>query len=466
MMRSAVVIPLIVSTFCAAQTTQTTQTTQRSDPTPDIRTFELTPTAPPVPALKYELTFDLVVDRIPGNAAILYLQTALLLGDTTPQQAQDALAAFEAKDYEKFNKLADEMYRAPLFAQLDLAARRIGCEWEPPIIERGAETLLPHLQPLAHGVTRMIKVRALRQIEQGKVDDALATLRLGYEMSNKVGREPILISALVSLAITSQMNDAMARLMSRPESPNLYWALCEFPERRTIYVNAFYGERRFIVPATPNLADALAGKELTPQQWSTLLAYVASLHQTPGEPPVTTPDPVTAATPENLREARELYAKSHGLSADQVGKLDKVVVLGNLYVRRSEVISDEIFKLRALPYPVLLKSAREVNDRMAAMKKQQPGNPFLPMVDLYTVTTRFARVDRQLHALANVEAIRSYAAANAGKLPPRLEDVADTPVLDNPLTGRAFEYRVEGDVATLADSQDEAPLKYTIRIRR
>ena len=101
------------------------------------------------------------------------------------------------------------MYRPAIFKNLEIGARRAECDWEPPMRELGAEALLPHLQPMAHGLTRMTKVRALQQIEQGKADDAIATLRLGYERANKVGQEPVLVSAMVSIAITTQMNDAL-----------------------------------------------------------------------------------------------------------------------------------------------------------------------------------------------------------------------------------------------------------------
>ena len=193
--------------------------------------FELTPTPPPVPALKYELLYDILADRVPGNAAILYIQTAMLMGNESPKQALEALEAYEANDLEKFNQLAEKVDRPPIFKNLEVAARRDTCDWDPPIRQLGADTWLPHLEPLAHGLTNMIKVRALQQMEHGKPEEAIATLRLGYEMSDKVGREPTLVSGLVALRINAQMNDVLARLMSRPNAPNLYWALMQMPER-------------------------------------------------------------------------------------------------------------------------------------------------------------------------------------------------------------------------------------------
>jgi len=43
--------------------------------------------------------------------------------------------------------------------------------------------------------------------------------------------------------------------------------------------------------------------------------------------------------------------------------------------------------------------------------------------------------------------------------------VTDTPVPQNPLTGASFEYRVEGNTATLSDTRGESKLTYTITLR-
>src|SRR6184192_4141825 len=73
----------------------------------EARTFELTPVAPPTPALKYQLLFDDLGDRRPGNAAILYLDAILLMEPNAKDQAQKALDAFEARDAKTFDSLAD-----------------------------------------------------------------------------------------------------------------------------------------------------------------------------------------------------------------------------------------------------------------------------------------------------------------------------------------------------------------------
>src|SRR5438477_12347910 len=125
-MKPFVLITALMLGFCAPAFSQTRpSSTPATQPTAaDVRTFELTPAAPPQPAMKYQLLFDDLNDRRPGNAAILYLQTALLMGSGTADEAQKAVEAYEAGDLKTFDTLADSVsQRSGVFQQLDLAAK-------------------------------------------------------------------------------------------------------------------------------------------------------------------------------------------------------------------------------------------------------------------------------------------------------------------------------------------------------
>src|SRR5438046_2244646 len=113
---------------------------QTSRPAPEVRSFELTGTPPPTPALRYELLYDILADRRPGNAAILYLDSVLLLPPDARENGEKALNAYDAKDFKTFASLADAIDKPGLFQELDLAARREQCDWEPPFHEMGVET--------------------------------------------------------------------------------------------------------------------------------------------------------------------------------------------------------------------------------------------------------------------------------------------------------------------------------------
>ena len=51
--------------------------------------------------------------------------------------------------------------------------------------------------------------------------------------------------------------------------------------------------------------------------------------------------------------------------------------------------------------------------------------------------------------MQTLEAIRLQAAADQGKLPKQLSDVKVVPVPLDPMTGTAFQYKVDGNQATL-----------------
>jgi hypothetical protein len=315
-------------------------------------------------------------------------------------------------------------------------------------------------------LTQLIQIKALRQIEQGKVDEALLTLRLGYEMSDKVGRDPTIVSSLVSLAIMSKMNEALSQLMNRPESPNLYWALCGFPARQEAFRHALDTERSFVAVSMPSMMRLRTGGELSAQEWRQLFGDIWAIIDSGSEPggPKTYPDPVASASAETTRNAREAYALSHKMTEADVAKIDPIIVLGNFYYQQFVVLFDEQYKLRRLPYPELLPRSKQQTAAVAKLRDEQPGNPF-QVYGFEPTVRRFAQADRQLAALTAVEALRSHAAANGGRLPERLDDVIETPVPLNPATGKSFEYRLADGVATLSDDQFLPPLTYTVKIR-
>jgi hypothetical protein len=429
------------------------------------REFELAPVAPTRPALKYQLVYDDLADLLPGNAAILYLDAILLMGSDARAKIDRAQEADTKGDSKAFNSLADELELHSVMQELELAARRTECDWQPPYRELGAFTLLPHLEPLAKGIGRFLWVRSKRQINSGKIEESLKTIRIGYELSNDVGREPVVVSGLVSLAIAGQMNDCIAELMSHPDAPNLYWALREIHPRQLIFRHALDGERAWIVTSAPHLMKLRSGALLSADEWRELIEYAWSIHESSPAEGLTRPDPIDSANAETLRQARSAYADAHQMTAADVAELEPIVVLGDFYYRQYQELFDEQYKLRGLPYPILLTLMRDLTERSEPLFREQPGNPFR-VFGMEKVVERFARSDRELAALVAVESLRSYAAEHDGRLPEKLSDVVATPVPDNPATGKPFEYHLHGETATLGDTEFEPALKYTVKTRK
>jgi hypothetical protein len=285
-------------------------------------------------------------------------------------------------------------------------------------------------------------------------------------MSDKVAREWFRISGTAAMGIAEMSNEALARLMSRPESPNLYWALLDFPERRPLLRETLGRGRMWSADRFQTVARLKAKEALSANQWRSTFDYVLQLHELEtGRPyPV---DPVRDVSPDVLRRAREAYARAHQVDAAHAAGMDPAVVLGEHYFAEYEVLLDDNDKLRGLPYPLLISRTEQFAQRVQELRQEQPSNIFLLSLPLVgRAVWAYARVDRQLAALTTVEAIRSYAAAHHGALPARLEDIVVTPPPENPMSGKPFDYRVEGRSAILSDPRPEAELTYTIKIRR
>jgi hypothetical protein len=164
--------------------------------------------------------------------------------------------------------------------------------------------------------------------------------------------------------------------------------------------------------------------------------------------------------------AQQDYATTHHLTAEQASGVDPLVTICSFYYQQYRIALDEMFKLRYLPYPVLLVKSSEFDDFKNKLIDEQPQNFFLQALgSIHKPIWRAAEADRQTAALATVEAIRSYAAAHNHQIPAHLADIKDTPAPDNPATGLPFEYTVDNDTVTIADTQSEQPLEYTVKLR-
>ncbi len=464
-MKSLILTTVVVLSLFAVKVEAADQAKQVASK--DKRTFELTPNAPPKPALKYQFTFDDAGDRIAGNAAILYLQSVLLLDADTREKISKAAAAYDT-DKKAFASIADSIDATAALKEVELAGRRVDCNWESPFREMGWETLLPHLEPMLKGIGRLLWVRAHRQIEQGKTDEAINTIRLGYEMSDKIAREGTLVSGLVALAVGGMMDDCVAELASRSESPNLYWSLSELPRRQAMLRHSLDVECQWSLRPAPSLARVRSDERLSAEQWRAAFAKVQQLVDIDAPTGhAQLPDPVKDASQETLDKAKSEFAAEHHLTAKQVAEIDPICVLGEYYLRQYQIAYEEWAKNRGLAYPELIEAANAYDVWSTKLKQEQPSNPLAKTLPVVTdIVRKFARADRTLAALAAVEALRAYAAANGGKLPERLEEVTETPVPQNPATGKPFQYAVADGVAKISDSTPGESLEFTVKIRK
>ena len=82
--------------------------------------------------------FDDAGNRLPGNAAILYLDSVLLIDANTREQIRNAYEAY-GTDKKAFSSSADAIDATSALKEVELAGRRVECNWESPFREMGWE---------------------------------------------------------------------------------------------------------------------------------------------------------------------------------------------------------------------------------------------------------------------------------------------------------------------------------------
>lgn len=486
----------IVLAACAALAqVAIAQSTTR--PAGDYRSFTLTPAAPPVPALKYRFDVD-PIDRVKGNAAVLYLQGVVMHGDAAKN---DGLVTLQDQDFasdEEFARAAAEKVdwldtSVPIMLQD--AQRRTDCDWNIPLRDRGIEALLPYLNDM-RAIANYLRDKHRLAVAKGDVDGAVEILRAMIQLGNRCddGGGTFAVSTLVSVGIQAMAFERLEHMMNMANSPNYYWSLRSLPSEFGNQLGAAEAERETVFYMFPSMLRARS-EELSAAEWQALLAQVRTRMDSyytkfakwqpatrPGRPAddrsrrVSDAAAIQANDRAILPAAREHYIQTRHVEASAADKIEPAKLVAILYYDTYLDIADESIRMFSLPYPERLAAAKLQAQRFDRLSDEQPSNPFFVLAEpLQRFVITNARCDRMTAGLCAVEAIRAYAARHNGQLPPTLDAVGDdTPPPTNPTTGKPFDYRVEGDTAILSDAGANIgngekimsyPMEYVIRIR-
>ncbi len=478
------ITPIVSVPLCLAAAAAVPASRPASRPatrrTVDTRAFELTPTPPPTPALRYQLTTS-PADRRPGNAAQAYLEAALTVSAEQSDAMDKAVdAEMDRHDNAAFAAIIGPLFggRSETFVLLDQASRYDRCNWDLPVSSLQYTPWLNNLRLLSN----VLSCRTTFLTRAGRIDEAVETMRWQVELGRAVGRGSVVVNGLVGDIIYGGIAPNLPELMDRPDAPNLYWALRPLCRPVVPLADAVRGDRAFLLSVIPVLAKGRSGG-ITADDWrayaeqcaafAALQPYVVTQAGNPpqqsGPTLAETVRTANAGAATLLPESSAYYARTRRLSAAEAAKVDPQLLAATYLIEQDQAASDEAAKLLDLPYPQLMPRWAAVAGRLRELgiTAQSPSAVALPFFRALPVT--FAMTERRFAALTAVEALRSYAAAHDGQLPQQLANVTDTPVPDNPVTGKPFEYRVENGVATLEDHDPllaDWPLEYTVRIRR
>lgn len=426
----------------------------------------ITPAAEPNPALKYRL-FSTFAERKLGNAALPYSQAALSYKPTPEQQEQiDKLLKAPRADFVRLGKelKASELLRDGAIELLTIAASRERCDWELPLREKNAiSVLLPELEHM-RGLARMMALKARLHVAKQEYPQAIGALRVGYAMSYHIGRCPTLIHGLVAISIARQMDDVVLELACSPGAPNLYWALTTRPSPLVDLRAGLDGEMSIFELSFPRFRDAVE-KDPGAVNWNVEAAdfrrelQIFSAFSSDYNPnmPKDALEGLAQAVPAvkvmmHGKEYQE-FVVAAGVPRARVEKMGAVQLLMAYDTLKYDEHRDRMFRWLNMPLYQAREGLKVAEQQLRNSKDELVGLVSfgrLLMPSIYSVRETHACAEREGDVLRLVEALRMYAATHAGKLPKSLDELHKaSPIPLDCVTGKAFDYELTGEQAKL-----------------
>jgi hypothetical protein len=414
--------------------------------------------ASPIPALKYPLLPELR-DTIPGNAVTHYRQALKNMKQDLPPRRDweatiDKWLAVPLKEFphEEVGKFLKQCETA--FQEVEAGARSEQCDWglTDRLRKTGGSTDLPDLQEM-RSIGSLLQLRIRYELATGHTDRAVSTLRIGFALARHVADQPSLACAMVGVAISALMENRLEEVIQRPDAPNLYWALTDLPRPFIDMHKPTQGERLMAYGYFPGLAEAAADLDAKPWTTEQVLkgANFRALLENERHSPMSAADTTAlAALVVSRHETAKKRLIKQGRPKELVDAMPHLqVAMLDAFLQYDQLFDDSM-KCLNLSFGEAMPLMKEINNRrVLAMDQalQHKGGPAIPIAEVLfppgqKVFAIRIRIDRRIAALCCVEAVRLYAAAHDGKLPPSLEEITDVPMPLDPVTGKVFDYKL------------------------
>ena len=299
----------------------------------------------------------------------------------------------------------------------------------------------------------MLALRVRVDMLDGKLDQAVTDMQSGFALGRHVGKAPILINSLVGMAISNVMLNQVEEFVQLEKAPNLYWALADLPRPFIDLRSALQGEKVGITGMLGEIRAALKDPTMPPIPIAVLKGYVNKLSMIGSfsRNPHAEMDLGLTFIAAKAYPAASKFLLENGFSHDQVDALPVTQVSLMFAMALFDQAFDDTYKWNSYPYwqakSGLAKGRVGLNQLFeAAPEASLLTKILLPSIEHVMFTN--ARLERRLALLQVVEAVRLHANQKTG-LPKRLADIVEVPVPVDPITGKAFEYTLEGNRAIL-----------------
>ncbi len=371
---------------------------------------------------------------------------------------------------------------AETFRLFEEASRCDDCDWEQNIRgNRNPIALRMEEIQDCRDLYRALAVKTKLEIYEGRYDDAVKSLRMGYRLAEHVTASPFIVSQLVANSIAGQLNGLVLELIQQPDAPNLYWPLTNLPRRLFDYRGSLDCELDFLPMMIPELAKALNDPEsLSDDEWKSmqrtaLLIYceygdlssegTLPMLKTDGRPDAKRIDLAVAAVNTLVYPKAKARLVEQGKTPEEIDRMAVAKIVGLYDTERFSFIRDEYFKEVELPR----WETQTLNVNYFEPTGWNEG-PVRKLWDLLSPAVgaysgAITRTEREILLLRLVEAIRCHAADNGGKLPQSLDEIKELPIPSiDPYTGKPFSYKVENGTAVIEAKDRRQIFRNVIRV--
>jgi hypothetical protein len=343
---------------------------------------------------------------------------------------------------------AGPILKSHFYEELRRAAHRRTAQWEYPIGEQdNLEILLPDSQAARQIAGRGLSVWIRYQLAIGELNKAEEAIRVGFGVNRHFGRTPILVTKVITVALNNLLLQRLEELIAQPGSANYYWALTSLPRPLVELQPSLELARNNLLQAVEELRRL--DEPRTADEWVDLDRLVFQLYFNWGynnaKPP--SENDRKQIHQRAITRARAELSKSPD-SGRMMGMSDSEILVRWLVDTHRRQM-DEITTVMALEPSVAIPALRSLQERIKTFR-EEIGFPGLLVAE--TPLNLYLSVggsQRRIDALRSVEAIRHYAATHAGKLPETLDQITDTPIPLDGLTGKPFQYERSTDDAAV-----------------
>jgi hypothetical protein len=436
-----------------------------------VVSLKVTPMAAPKPALKYALLPE-VHEMTSGNPAQWYIRcfqeqnNFFFNKEVNAERARYRTMKLSELPGEQLRK-----YGGGALTQCDYGARLDALDWQ--MIDRvhgeGADLRMTELGPFRIlGTALQVRMRGCVAVRA--YDEVAGSAKTMFTFARHLGECPVGAANRLGLEVANLCLDSLEEMWQQPDCPNLYWAYTDLPSPLVDLRKGFQGDNLRIASDLRKLRSDPMTDAALEDIVSRLSGAIGFQREQVGVPPRSLRAYLRAALKETkkieearnrLRTASEVKDKKLSPTAifntladgAKIKKLSPLQVLLLDEKREFETLRDERMKLLAL-------TPAQIEKRRGELATTNAFADLLP--DVIQARQAQARVEQRIALSRCIEALRMYAAANAGKLPATLADCT-VPVPDDPYTGKPFSYKLEGETAHLRGAALHAAYQITMK---